>query len=159
MTILQILILAVIQGFAELLPVSSSAHVITAEKLMGLDPTSPELTFLLVMLHTGTMFAVIVYFWKAWKSAYFSSVQILRQTIVYYYCVISFGSKDWREFQRVACNHFSSIAEGLSEIRDAVVLSGHRNRHHRYCRVGIAAAHQTSIRGRRFKIRNRTFVR
>ncbi len=73
MILLKILILAVIQGAAELLPVSSSAHVIVAEKLMGLDPVSPEMTLLLVMLHTGTMFAVIVYFWKAWRVNYFSS--------------------------------------------------------------------------------------
>jgi undecaprenyl-diphosphatase len=72
-TILQILILGLIQGAAELLPVSSSAHVIVAEKLMKLDPSSPEMTFLLVMLHTGTMFAVIVYFWSAWKKSFFSS--------------------------------------------------------------------------------------
>jgi undecaprenyl-diphosphatase len=71
---LQILILGLVQGAAELLPVSSSAHVIIAEKLMGLDPSSPEMTFVLVMLHTGTMFAVIAYFWKAWKEHYFSSV-------------------------------------------------------------------------------------
>jgi undecaprenyl-diphosphatase len=69
----QILILALIQGACELLPVSSSAHVIAAEKLMGLNPSSPEMTMLLVMLHTGTMFAVIVYFWKGWKRDYFSS--------------------------------------------------------------------------------------
>jgi undecaprenyl-diphosphatase len=69
----QILILALIQGACELLPVSSSAHVIAAEKLMGLDPSSPEMTMLLVMLHTGTMFAVIVYFWKGWKRDYFAS--------------------------------------------------------------------------------------
>ena len=31
------------------------------------------MTLLLVMLHTGTMFAVIAYFWKTWKAAYFSS--------------------------------------------------------------------------------------
>jgi undecaprenyl-diphosphatase len=70
---LQILILAIVQGAAELLPVSSSAHVIVAEKLMGLDPSSPEMTMLLVMLHTGTMFAVIVYFWNAWKRNVFAS--------------------------------------------------------------------------------------
>jgi undecaprenyl-diphosphatase len=69
----QILILALIQGACELLPVSSSAHVIAAEKLMKLDPSSPEMTMLLVMLHTGTMFAVIVYFWKGWKRDYFAS--------------------------------------------------------------------------------------
>jgi undecaprenyl-diphosphatase len=70
---LQILILALIQGACELLPVSSSAHVIAAEKIMGLDPSSPEMTMLLVMLHTGTMFAVIVYFWNGWKRDYFVS--------------------------------------------------------------------------------------
>jgi undecaprenyl-diphosphatase len=69
---LQTALLAVIQGAAELLPVSSSAHVIFAEKLMGKDPSSPEATFLLVMLHTGTMGAVLVYFWPRWKALLFS---------------------------------------------------------------------------------------
>ena len=73
MSFLQIFILAVVQGAAELLPVSSSAHVIVAAKLLGLDPTSPEMTLLLVMLHTGTMFAVITYFWRSWKKHYFYS--------------------------------------------------------------------------------------
>jgi undecaprenyl-diphosphatase len=72
-SILQIALLAIIQGFAELLPVSSSAHVIIAEKLMGLAPATPEMMFLLIMLHTGTMGAVIVYFWKAWEQNFFSS--------------------------------------------------------------------------------------
>ncbi|HEY9101110.1 undecaprenyl-diphosphate phosphatase [Chitinimonas sp.] len=78
MTLIQILILAIIQGAAELLPVSSSAHVIMAEKLMGLDPTSPQMTLLLVMLHTGTMFAVIAYFWRSWRETYFSSRHAFR---------------------------------------------------------------------------------
>src|SRR5271166_3802308 len=64
---LQTALLAVIQGAAELLPVSSSAHVCFAETLMGIDPSSPRATFLLVMLHTGTMGAVLVYFWPRWK--------------------------------------------------------------------------------------------
>ncbi|HEV2134368.1 MAG TPA: undecaprenyl-diphosphate phosphatase [Terracidiphilus sp.] len=73
MTILKIILLAIVQGMAELLPVSSSAHVVVAEKLMGINPTTPEMTLLLVMLHTGTMFAVIVYFWNAWIRNYFES--------------------------------------------------------------------------------------
>src|SRR5476649_2183372 len=81
--LLQILVLAVIQGATELLPVSSSAHVIVAEKLMGLDPTSPEMTLLLVMLHTGTMFAVILYFWKTWRNTYFSSGKAFRHNAFY----------------------------------------------------------------------------
>jgi undecaprenyl-diphosphatase len=64
---LQIALLALIQGAAELLPVSSSAHVILAQRVMGMDPSRPEQVFLLVMLHTGTMFAVLVYFWPRWR--------------------------------------------------------------------------------------------
>jgi len=79
--LLQIIILGLIQGAAELLPVSSSAHVIVAEKLMGLDPTSPEMTFLLIMLHTGTMFAVLVYFWRAWRESYFASGERFRSAL------------------------------------------------------------------------------
>jgi undecaprenyl-diphosphatase len=80
-TFLQILILGLVQGAAELLPVSSSAHVIVAEKLMGLDPSSPEMTFLLVMLHTGTMFAVIVYFWNSWLDHYCSDASRLSDAV------------------------------------------------------------------------------
>ncbi|HUO57549.1 MAG TPA: undecaprenyl-diphosphate phosphatase, partial [bacterium] len=75
MFLIKIILLAAVQGLAELLPVSSSAHVIVAEKLMGLDPTTPEMTFLLVMLHTGTMFAVIFYFWRDWRKNYFQTRQ------------------------------------------------------------------------------------
>jgi len=82
MTLLHIVILAVVQGLAELLPVSSSAHVVVSEKLMGLDPTSPEMTLLLVMLHTGTMFAVIVYFWKQWMRTYFQSTEAFLRIFV-----------------------------------------------------------------------------
>jgi len=78
---LKILILAIVQGVAELLPVSSSAHVIVAEKLMGLDPAAPDMTLLLVMLHTGTMFAVIFYFWHAWRAAFFSSWAVFKETV------------------------------------------------------------------------------
>lgn len=73
MTLVDIVILAVVQGLTELLPVSSSAHVVVAEKLLGLDPSSPPMTLLLVMLHTGTMIAVIVYFWRRWKETYFKN--------------------------------------------------------------------------------------
>jgi undecaprenyl-diphosphatase len=82
MSLLQVVVLAVVQGLAELLPVSSSAHVVVVEKLMGLDPSSPQMTLLLVMLHTGTMFAVIAFFWKTWKNAYFSSTDSFKRFAV-----------------------------------------------------------------------------
>ena len=82
MPIYQVIVLAIVQGLAELLPVSSSAHVVVAEKLMGLDPSTPQMTLLLVMLHTGTMFAVIAYFWKQWKQTYFASVDAFKRVAV-----------------------------------------------------------------------------
>jgi len=71
MSVLRVLVLSVVQGLAELLPISSSAHVVVAEKLMGMDPSAPEMTLLLVSLHTGTMLAVIVYFWTRWRRTFF----------------------------------------------------------------------------------------
>jgi undecaprenyl-diphosphatase len=82
MSIFNVFILAIVQGLAELLPVSSSAHVVVVEKLMGLDPSSPPMTLLLVMLHTGTMFAVIAYFWKQWRATYFSSAAAFKAIVV-----------------------------------------------------------------------------
>jgi undecaprenyl-diphosphatase len=82
MSILKVIVLAIVQGMAELLPVSSSAHVVVAEKLMGLDPSSPQMTLLLVMLHTGTMFAVLVYFWNQWKKTYFSSSDAFKRFLI-----------------------------------------------------------------------------
>src|ERR1700727_2426781 len=82
MSIFNVFILAIVQGLAELLPISSSAHVVVAEKLMGLDPSSPPMTLLLVMLHTGTMFAVIAYFWKQWRATYFSSAAAFKAIAV-----------------------------------------------------------------------------
>jgi undecaprenyl-diphosphatase len=82
MPILKVMVLAIVQGLAELLPVSSSAHVVVAEKLMGLDPSSPQMTLLLVMLHTGTMFAVIVYFWKQWKRTYFANGDAFKRFLI-----------------------------------------------------------------------------
>ena len=79
MSLLHVVILAIVQGLAELLPISSSAHVIVAEKLMGLDPSSPPMTLLLAMLHTGTMFAVILYFWRQWREAYFQSAAVFKK--------------------------------------------------------------------------------
>jgi len=82
MSIFHVIILAIVQGLAELLPVSSSAHVVVAEKLLGLDPSTPQMTLLLVMLHTGTMFAVIVYFWRRWRATYFASMAQFKRSAV-----------------------------------------------------------------------------
>jgi undecaprenyl-diphosphatase len=87
MSLWQILVLAIVQGAAELLPVSSSAHVTIAARLMGLDLGSDPAAenhwaFLLVMLHTGTMLAVLVYFRARWKGLLSQWPALLLATVV-----------------------------------------------------------------------------
>jgi undecaprenyl-diphosphatase len=60
-TITQPLFLGFLQGFTEFLPISSSAHLILAPRLMHW--TDPGLAFD-VALHLGTLAGVVIYFWK-----------------------------------------------------------------------------------------------
>lgn len=73
MALWQVILLAVVQGLTELLPVSSSAHVIATAELLHQSMSTPANALLLVLLHTGTMFAVVVYFWRRWVTEFFSS--------------------------------------------------------------------------------------
>ncbi|NLI16849.1 MAG: undecaprenyl-diphosphate phosphatase, partial [candidate division Zixibacteria bacterium] len=56
------IILGLVQGLTEFLPVSSSAHLVFAEKIMGAKATT-AITFE-VMLHLGTLLAILIYFRK-----------------------------------------------------------------------------------------------
>lgn len=56
------LILGITQGISEFLPISSSAHLIIAEKLLGLKLET--LKSFDVALHVATLLAILIYFWK-----------------------------------------------------------------------------------------------
>jgi len=65
-TLIQALVLGIVQGLTEFLPVSSSGHLILVPALLGWkDPFIDSLTFS-VMLHMGTLVALLVYFWRDW---------------------------------------------------------------------------------------------
>ncbi|TMB27944.1 MAG: undecaprenyl-diphosphate phosphatase [Deltaproteobacteria bacterium] len=63
MPIHQAIILGIVQGLAEFLPISSSAHLILVPWVLGWD--DPGLAFD-VALHWGTLFAVLFVFWRDW---------------------------------------------------------------------------------------------
>ncbi len=67
MPIYQAVVLAIIQGLAEFIPVSSSGHLIIARRLLGWNELSAanELTFD-VALHFGTLLSILVYFRRTW---------------------------------------------------------------------------------------------
>ena len=59
------LILGIVQGLTEFLPISSSAHVQIAQQLLGLGSMpKPQLTAFIATIQLGTELAVVIYFWR-----------------------------------------------------------------------------------------------
>jgi undecaprenyl-diphosphatase len=75
MPLYQVVVLALIQGITEFLPISSTAHLALAPWLLGW--TDPGLTFD-IALHVGTLLAILVYFFRTW-------LQIIAQAIGFHY--------------------------------------------------------------------------
>ena len=63
MSLLSSILLGVIQGVAEFLPISSSGHLAIAEQLLGMSGASDIPEFFDVLLHLGTLVAVFVAYW------------------------------------------------------------------------------------------------
>jgi undecaprenyl-diphosphatase len=58
------IVLGLVQGITEFLPISSSAHVQIAEALLGQDQSSAQLTAFIATIQLGTEAAVLIYFWR-----------------------------------------------------------------------------------------------
>jgi undecaprenyl-diphosphatase len=68
MSLVQALLLALLQGVSELFPVSSLGHTVVLPRLLGwsIDQHDPSFLAFVVLLHVGTAGALFLYFWRDW---------------------------------------------------------------------------------------------
>lgn len=64
MTLFHAFLLGILQGLTEFIPVSSTAHLLIAQRMLGLDPADPALFSFSVLVQLGTIVSLIAFFWK-----------------------------------------------------------------------------------------------
>ncbi|WP_325214769.1 undecaprenyl-diphosphate phosphatase, partial [Oscillibacter sp.] len=64
LTLLSSILLGVVQGVTEFLPVSSSGHLAIAEHLLNVSGAAEVPPFFDVLLHLGTLVAVFIAYWE-----------------------------------------------------------------------------------------------
>jgi undecaprenyl-diphosphatase len=62
MTLLQAILLGIVQGLTEFIPISSTAHLVLASRVMNLTLTPEQLTASIAVVQLGTLIAVVLYF-------------------------------------------------------------------------------------------------
>lgn len=79
MNFLTAIILGLIQGLAEFLPISSSGHLSLFQNFFGLETAEGSHLFFDVLLHLGTLIAIFVYYWKDIKGMILEFIQMCRE--------------------------------------------------------------------------------
>ncbi len=82
MTLLNALLLGIIQGVAEFLPISSSGHLSIAQNLLGLGVEGTDDVFFDVLLHLGTLAAVFVAYWVDIREMVLEFFRLISDTVV-----------------------------------------------------------------------------
>ena len=73
MSVLHLMLIALVQGITEFLPISSSGHLILLPYLTGLEDQGQVID---VAVHVGTLGAVVLYFWPDVRRAFFGTLQL-----------------------------------------------------------------------------------
>jgi len=66
MTLYHALLLGLVQGLTEFLPISSSGHLVLMQTYFGLQLPASALQHFDIVLHAGSLVAITIYFWKTW---------------------------------------------------------------------------------------------
>ena len=65
----QAVILGIVEGITEFLPVSSTAHLTIVEKLMGMKIDNPSVVAFTAVIQIGAILAAVIYFWSdIWRN-------------------------------------------------------------------------------------------
>ena len=64
MTVINAIILGLVQGIAEFLPISSSGHLAILNNLFGMTTTENGHMFFDVLLHLGTLISICIVYWQ-----------------------------------------------------------------------------------------------
>ena len=91
MTIWQAILMGVIQGLTEFLPVSSSGHLVLGKVFFGMNIETSALFE--ALLHVGTLGAVFVYFWKDVKMLVIEGLKLIRDLFL-----LIFKKKPWEDY-------------------------------------------------------------
>ncbi|RLC37698.1 undecaprenyl-diphosphatase UppP [candidate division Kazan bacterium] len=66
---IQVIILGVVQGLTEFIPISSSGHLVAVRQILGLEDQGLMFD---AVLHLATLLVVIIYFWRDWQAMFFA---------------------------------------------------------------------------------------
>ena len=64
MSIIEAIVLGIVQGLTEFLPVSSSGHLLVLQKIFGISAEGDGMLVFNILMHVGTLVSVMVVYWK-----------------------------------------------------------------------------------------------
>jgi len=120
MNIFQSIILGIVQGITEFLPISSSGHLVILERIFKI---SQNIVLLNLVLHLGTALAVISFFWKDLIKIWKEKDWILIKNLFVAFVVTSiFGFLIKNIIEKIFINNLSLIPLTLGFIFTAIIL-------------------------------------
>jgi len=83
MGLFEVLVLAVVQGVAEFLPISSSGHVVVVGKIFEqFGRPMPDMPSLNIVLHVGTLGAILAFYWRPLRQVLGQDRRVIRLLVV-----------------------------------------------------------------------------
>ena len=111
MTYWQALLLAIVEGITEFLPVSSTGHMIIASKLLGIAAT-PFVKLFLVVIQLGAILSVLVVYWKR----FFQNIDFYLKLLVAFLPIVVVGL--------LLKKHIDALLESVTTVALMLLLGG-----------------------------------